>query len=360
LLSIAPIQFAVFNTLSLQANQQFQAVIRDRLDGMRGRKPGDIAIGEAATNRYAAFAPPVKSYRAGAEPTADQSSNSRWGSFVTAQGASGGQDETARQAGFASQAYSLIGGLDYRFTPSFVLGGALGYQYSRSNFDFDRGSIAADTYTASGFFNWSAESGPYIDGIVSYSWNRYDSTRNFTAPTGPGTTARQAAASAPNGERINAYTALGYNVLRGPYSFAPFLSVNYIYQHVDSFSESGPSTVNLNVPSQTLISLASGVGVQGNRAFSRSWGVLSLTGRAEWKHEFRNDAQVLPMTFQADPVNGTFFVPTDAPDRNYYIVSIGTAAQFAAGKSAFLQYETVLGLSNVTNHILSAGVRIDF
>ena len=62
----------------------------------------------------------------------------------------------------------------------------------------------------------------------------------------------------------------------------------------------------------------------------------------------------------ADPLQQVFTVATDEPDRNYYNVGLGLAAQFARGRSAFISYETVLGRTAVANNAVTAGLRFEF
>ncbi len=350
--SAAPIQFAVFNTLAIQSGQQFQAIVRERIETLQENKPGDIALHHATSLPGLAGAP----YKTGGAASADQDNGGRLGTFFTVEGSKGDQSATSRQDGFDGHTLNLVGGVDYRFSPSLVIGGAVGYQKGKTAFNFDRGSIDLDSYLVSAFFNWSADKGWYLDGIVSHAFNRYDTTRRFVDPAGD----RQTTTASPNGRRSTATATIGYNLFRGPYAFAPFVSINYINQHISAFSESGAIDTDFAVGGQSQNSLTGGLGLQGSRPISTSWGVLSLGARAEWKHEFRNDSLVLPMSFSVDPANGAFQVPTDAPDRSYFLVGVSAAAQFARGRSAFIQYDTVLGLRDVSNHILSAGVRLEF
>jgi len=54
---------------------------------------------------------------------------------------------------------------------------------------------------------------------------------------------------------------------------------------------------------------------------------------------------------------GDEVVFTDAPDRNFFNIGVGLSATFRGGVSAFVSYETVLGLENITRHSVTMGVR---
>ena len=51
---------------------------------------------------------------------------------------------------------------------------------------------------------------------------------------------------------------------------------------------------------------------------------------------------------------------TDDPDRNYFNLGLGLAAQFAHGRAAFVSYETVLGRNAASSQALTLGVRLEF
>jgi hypothetical protein len=94
-------------------------------------------------------------------------------------------------------------------------------------------------------------------------------------------------------------------------------------------------------------------------AWSVPFGVLSPYVRAEWGHEYLNDARSITAQFVNNPFQTTFFIPTDSPSRDYAGVGGGIAAQFAKGISSFLSFDTILGLTNFTNYQFVGGVRFE-
>ncbi|HAI69704.1 MAG TPA: autotransporter outer membrane beta-barrel domain-containing protein, partial [Gammaproteobacteria bacterium] len=51
---------------------------------------------------------------------------------------------------------------------------------------------------------------------------------------------------------------------------------------------------------------------------------------------------------------------TDEPDTHYANIGLGLSLQFKEGAAAFINYDTTLGLSNMTNHSLIGGIRLEF
>jgi len=85
--------------------------------------------------------------------------------------------------------------------------------------------------------------------------------------------------------------------------------------------------------------------------------------RVEWNHEFLNDARSIKARFVQDPnpsVPTTITWTSDKPDRDFYNVGAGVSATFGHGLSAFVFYETVLDLRDVTAHRVVGGLRMTF
>ena len=102
------------------------------------------------------------------------------------------------------------------------------------------------------------------------------------------------------------------------------------------------------------------LGGQATYAVSYSWGVLVPQASLEYVHEFDDDSRNIDGQFVGDPSGTTFSLPTDSADQNYFNIGLGTSAIFTQGRSAFLFYRGVLGYEDVSQHSISAGVRMEF
>jgi len=101
------------------------------------------------------------------------------------------------------------------------------------------------------------------------------------------------------------------------------------------------------------------LGGQATYAIGMSWGVLMPLLSANWQHEYKNNSRNTTGSVVAQP-SANVVVRTNNPDRDYGNVGVGVSATFRGGKSAFLHYEEVVGLSNFTNHSFNAGFRLEF
>ena len=60
-----------------------------------------------------------------------------------------------------------------------------------------------------------------------------------------------------------------------------------------------------------------------------------------------------------DPFDTSFTIFTDDPDEDYFNLTLGVSAVMKQGQ-LFIDYQTPLGLNNVSSHIFALGGRIEF
>ena len=83
--------------------------------------------------------------------------------------------------------------------------------------------------------------------------------------------------------------------------------------------------------------------------------------RAEYVHEFIDDNDGVRLRYTNDPtLTSSFTVSTDDVDQDYGIVGASVTGTFPNGWAAFVDYGTVVGLSDYTIHMVNLGFRKDF
>jgi outer membrane lipase/esterase len=311
----------------------------------------------------------------------------RLGIFANGTYTFGDKDETRSGAandtiepGFDFDTFGATAGVDYRFTDSFILGLAFSYQTTDADLDASSGSVDTKSYNLSVYTTYYI-SAFYMDGIVTYGWNDYDIDRNIRyniagrnddfpvlTPSGETTTVNQTAKGDTDGRQFSFGFGAGYDFSVGGVTFGPLVRLNYIRLDIDGYQEEIDNEDDgfgwvLDVDSQDVESLISVLGGQVSYAISTGFGVLLPQVRFEWQHEFEDDSRTItarfvhdpgdPETNQRTPINYT----TDDPDRDFFNVGAGLSATFRGGVAAFVYYETVLGLDDVTAHSFVLGVR---
>jgi outer membrane autotransporter protein len=298
----------------------------------------------------------------------------RLGVFVNGRLGSGSKDTTDLEAGYDVDGTGVTIGADYRINEQFVIGTAL--SYGSTDTDFDKGSpglsggtFDSDGYSLAVFGGWNGERS-YVDAIASFGWLDHESVRRisytlgFNAPDpqlGSLTTDWDATARGETDSDVMTLGAsYGYNFGRGPWSFGPTLAISYLSVDVDGFSERGAPGLDLVYGDQDGESLQLQAGLDVAYVASVSWGVLSPYARFVFISEQENDSQVIDVRYSSDPLGTVFGVRSDEPDTSFFRWGLGVSAVFASGLSAFLDYDAIASYDTVDYGEVTLGLRYSF
>jgi uncharacterized protein with beta-barrel porin domain len=309
---------------------------------------------------------------------------SRLGVFANGTFTGGDKDATSREAGFDFQTFGATLGADYRFTDHFVLG--VTFNYLSNNIDFDNssfvgapsgGGIDTQSFGFSVYGTYYVSRQFYVDGIVNFGWNNYDIDRRiiYAIPSinpttgdlipGATTTVNQTARGDTDSSQFSFSVGAGYDFNVQGFTITPFVRLEYSRLDVDGYQESINNTANgfglaLAFDDQDVESLLSVLGAQASYAISTGIGVLLPQVRAEWRHELKNDARTITSRFVNDPLRTPLTLVTDSPDRDFFALGASLSATFRGGVAAFVSYEPIVGLSEVTSHSVVGGIRLEF
>jgi outer membrane autotransporter protein len=324
--------------------------------GAIGASANDLALnfdGQPLVNKGLAY---LLSNATGGAASADEPSPlGRLGLFINGSGSFGDTDSTDDELGFDFDTAGITAGADYRITDTLILGGALGYVSSDFDFDNNQGDQDVTGYTVSAYGTWYQSEKVYVDGILSYGWNDFDMERRIIFGTTDVT-----AEGSPDGTEFAASIGAGYDFNYGAFSFGPFGRVGYIKAEVDDYEEDPAGGLEQAYEEQDVESLTTLLGGQVSYAISTRRGVFLPQLRFEWAHEFEDDSEIIVARFLNDPTSGSFNVGTDDPDTDYFNLGAGVSAVFAAGRSAFIYYETSAGRDDITEHSIAGGLRFEF
>lgn len=299
----------------------------------------------------------------------------RLGAFINGSYSTGSLDATSREAGVDFDSGGVTAGVDYRLTPNLILGAAFGYLHTSADYQQSSGKLDSDDYSGTLYGTYYVTDQFYLDGTATVGGTNYSSDRRikYALPavpqTGGGiTTVNQTARADPGAIWYAFGLSGGYDFQFGGFTVGPIGRLTYVRTEVDSYQEridssAAGSGLALNVGSQTVESFTTSLGGQASYSFSTPVGVIVPTVRFEWLHEFLNDARSIKANFVQDPTpsTGTTITwKTDQPDRDFFIIGAGLAATFPRGFSAFVLYETVVDLRDVTEHHVVGGVRMTF
>ena len=89
------------------------------------------------------------------------------------------------------------------------------------------------------------------------------------------------------------------------------------------------------------------------------------TLRADWRHEFENDARTINSRYVNEfiPAGGAptpLLTTSEGPDRDFGTLGVGVSSVFKGGLQAFFMYERWFEIRDISVNLLTAGVRWEF
>lgn len=290
---------------------------------------------------------------------AGDDSFSRLGFFLNTNYGFGDKDRSSEEAGFDFDSYGITAGLDYRFSDSLVAGIALGYTESDADLDGNQGTTEAEGYNLSLYGSYYIASF-YFDALIGYGEIDYDSDRNivYGAAGSAVGVINEKVSSDTDGDQINWSLGAGYNWANAGWNANTFVRLEGLKLDVDGYTEAG-SALAMAVDDQDIESLQGIVGVQVSLVKSADFGVMVPYASVEYHHEFDDDPRTVTAQYAADVRNQAFQFKSDDSDSNFAVASLGLNFVLQQGNQVFINYDTVLGLEDVSSHIFTVGIRAE-
>ncbi len=287
---------------------------------------------------------------AGDMPAAQEASISkdlepqRWGVFVNGLGNFGTVTGDGNGPGYQYSTGGMAAGLDYRFSKDFVGGLLLGYNSSGTS--QSSGTVNSTGGQAGLYAGWKQES-LHIEALASGGVNNYTTQRSAYGGTASGST---------QGTQFSGQLEAGYDLKAGDVKVEPFVSGQYTNVAVNAFTETG-STAPLSFGAQNEGYLSSDLGASANKKYDMGGWNLSPKISAAWEHIYQGNLDSLSANFGSGP---NFTVNGPATGRDSAVLGAGIDASFAKGMSAYVQYQSKVGLTNYTEQNISLGINIGF
>jgi len=242
-------------------------------------------------------------------------------------------------------------GADYRLDSHFTVGALVAYGHTDATLDHNGSSATVDSYSP-GVYASYVDGGWYGNGLFSYGYNSYTEDRNISIGTLNGTNT-----GAPQGNQYTGNLTGGYEFQRGGWKFGPVASLQYVNLGIDSFSEEGPTA--LNIQNQSDDSLRSQFGIEARYALKTGSVIMTPHLSASWQHEFLDNSDGITSQFN-QVGSGSFTVQTTNPQRDSAFIDLGLDAQVAKELTLFVDYQTEAGQSDFFAQSVQAGLKIGF
>jgi len=305
----------------------------------------------------------------GGAASADGADFGRLGVFVSGRYTRGRRDATLNTDGFRYRVNGLTLGADYRLRHDLILGAALGYSDTRARLARMGGKLDFDGLSGTFYGTWYDDQGFFIDSSFTYGRGDYSQSRNINY-TLPGSVPTQQTFNADfNGSHMGLTLNAGYEwrLDNNPQlALTPTLRLQYVRIDIDGFREQARtpgqrgSEWAVEIDDQKTTSFTSSLGLQASYTSGQTWGVLIPFAQVEWVHEFEKSNDNVTGRFISDLQGTTFSLPVDNNDSNYFNVGAGVSAQLVNGTSGFVNYQRILGYSDLSHYSVNAGVRFEF
>ncbi len=299
----------------------------------------------------------------GGGASGDDDAWGRWGGFVNGRISSGDQKRSDHEAGFDFDLYSVTTGVDYRLQQNFIVGVSASFGSVNTDFTGGGGGLDIDNWDTAGYLTYYKEDSFYLDALVTYGGNDYDSRRTVSLVTPTGNVDRVGRGKT-DGKQYSLGFGTGWDLNHGGFTFGPHFGGYYFNVKVDGFSETGAGGLDVHVNDQSSTSMTLNGGGHFSYAWLTDWGVLVPNARVDWVHEFENNRETLAFNFVNDPFAGdpnnpspTITLQSNRPDPNYLIWSVGVSAQFIYGLSGFVDYQAYSGYGGINMSEWSFGGR---
>ncbi len=258
----------------------------------------------------------------------------------------------------------VTAGLDYRVTHDSLLGVALGYSSASSEMAGNRGLLDSNGYSMTLYGTFYAPNNFYFDGAISYAGSDYEQERYIKGNLGTGSVDQTASADY-FGSQTSLTLGGGYDHNIGAINVGGYGQLVHLSTKIDGYEESvsnpgalGAGLASLTMDNQEQTNLTLNLGAQASYNIDRSWGVLQPMVRIEWVNELDDDEQIITGRFTADRVTKKVFsLPAGKIDSSYFNLGLGFSALRPNGNSMFIYYQATAGYDNLTENMITAGVR---
>lgn len=281
--------------------------------------------------------------------------------FVLAEDQKLNRNVTTLEDGFKSKIQRVTTGVDVGITKSLIAGVA--FDASWQNLNFNAGGQAdIQSYGGLGYGAFLPTDRLSAQFYAGYDHQLFDRQRTSTFQDEVGFTVsrsgRQSSDYSANGYKAGILVA--YDLPIANVTISPFAAVDWRHSQFSTFSETGPTGLELTFHRDKIALLQSNLGVRASVA----WRVGSWTfvpqASAGWKHEFENDQRNVAVSFVGDTRSKQFTYQTNAPDRDWGEINAGVIAVLPNGIQASGNYRTIVGNSLFDSRAVMVSLRVPF
>jgi outer membrane lipase/esterase len=263
-------------------------------------------------------------------------------------------------------------GLDYRLSPNTLLGLLVSYEVSDLEFAGEAvgrnfaparhaGRIETDRSGVTAYGAFQLSDRLYLDAALGYGSGDTEFSRNSVFQESNREVAQTNVGTRAEFDQTQWWGSvnLGYDVLQGAWNVTTYGGMQWSNTKSDGFTERDLTGSGLNmrfdsVDDKSLIGL---LGVQVQRVFSLTTGVLVPQIRVEYLHEFDDDPSRAAARFAFDGADNRYTMTGNTPDSDYVAVGFGVGWVLPRGWIPFIDGEFLAGHDDRDFYRITAGLR---
>ncbi len=266
-------------------------------------------------------------------------------------------------------------GIDYRYSERIVLGALLGLERTRYDFGAENpgtnfapqrnaGSGDVDQTFLGVFASFAIGEGGYVDLNGGYGWTdgEYERRSVFQESTRQAPQVNSNVAGDADGSTSWLGLSAGHDFQFDAVGLGLYGGVTWTRSEVDAYSErdlSG-SGLAMRFSGTDRDSTIGHAGLRLSYAVSTGNGVLVPQLRAEYQHEFEDEAESVSAGFLLDSSGNRFTLTGDRPDTSGGEIGFSIVGVFADGWNAYADYATLVSRDDFDRYRFSLGVRKEF
>ena len=224
-------------------------------------------------------------------------------------------------------------GADYRFSPSFVLGGGLGYGRDESRVGEAGSRIDGEATTAAIYASWHPGEVFYLDTLFGIQRLDYELRRRITFN---GNLVR----GQRDGEQWFASVSAGGEFANEAWMWVPYGRLDVARATLDSYSETGDPLLALRYESMDVDTTTGSVGLRVDYRKKTTWGMFSPQLRLEYQHDFDADADA--GIRYADGLDPFYRADVTGYERNRFVFGLGALFRTETDWTFRLEYRGLI------------------
>jgi outer membrane autotransporter protein len=201
------------------------------------------------------------------------------------------EDPRGLSNGYDANVWGTSMGYDVPVMGNFICGLNAGYAWNNIRTKDSGARTTANNYQGSIYGSFSHDA-YYVDGILSFAYNQYDSTRHVAVGA-----IDRTPKSDYGGQQYSAYLETGYTFKNNKVTLTPLGSAQYAHLHVNGYTEDGGGAAGLTVAGQDYDMFQTGLGARLAYKIAGKDHTLIPDIHVKWLYDFIGDNQQATSTF---------------------------------------------------------------